>query len=74
MPIISAMSLIPSINGLGIREGATVLLFAPLIGKENAFAISILLLAALFIVSIIGGIVYLASPQFKMNLKEVRKP
>lgn len=70
MPIVSAVSLLPSINGLGIREGATVLFFSPLIGKENAFAVSVLLLVILFATSIIGGIVYLVSPQFKIRLKE----
>lgn len=67
MPIISAMSLLPSINGLGVREGATVLFFGPIIGKENAFAVSILILAILFITSMIGGIVYMTSPQYKIR-------
>jgi len=71
MPIISAMSMLPSINGLGLREGSTVLLFGPLIGKETAFAVSILWLLILFIASIIGGLIYGLSPQFKVKLKEV---
>lgn len=73
VPIVSMLSLLPSINGLGLREGATVVLFSPMIGKTNAFAVSILQLAVLFIVSIIGGIIYAASPQFKIKLKEVNK-
>lgn len=72
MPIVSMMSLLPSINGLGVREGATVILFGPLIGKENALAISILMIVVLLITSIIGGIVYAVSPQFKMKLKEIK--
>lgn len=71
MPIVSMLSLLPSINGLGLREGATVVFFGPMIGKENAFTVSILWLAVLFIVSIIGGIIYGLSPQFKMKLKEI---
>jgi len=73
MPIISVMSLLPSINGLGLREGATVLLFGPLIGKENAFAVSILVIAMLLITSVIGGLIYCLSPQFKIKLKEIDK-
>lgn len=73
MPIVSIMSLLPSINGLGVREGATVILFGPIIGKENALAISILMIAVLLITSIIGGAIYAVSPQFKMKLKEIRK-
>jgi len=71
MPIVSMISLLPSINGLGVREGSTVLLFGPIIGKENAFAVSILILAVLLIVSVIGGVIYMVSPQFKVKLKEV---
>ncbi|MBP7056846.1 MAG: flippase-like domain-containing protein, partial [Candidatus Omnitrophica bacterium] len=51
MPIVSAISLLPSINGLGVREGSMVLLFGPIIGKTSAFAVSIVMLALLFAVS-----------------------
>jgi hypothetical protein len=73
IPIISMMSLLPSINGLGLREGATVLLFGPLIGKTNAFAVSILVIAVLLITSIIGGLIYALSPQFRVKLQDVNK-
>lgn len=73
MPIVGMMSLLPSINGLGIREGSMVVLFGPLIGKENALAISILIIMLLLITSVIGGIIYALSPQFKMKLKEIEK-
>lgn len=71
MPIVSAITLLPSINGLGVREGSIVLLFGPIIGKTSAFAISIIVLALLFITSIIGGVIYMVSPQFKIKFKEV---
>ena len=73
MPIISVTSLLPSINGLGLREGATVLLFGPLIGKANAFAVSILVIALLLISSVIGGLIYAFSPQFRIKLKDINK-
>jgi len=72
VPLISALSLLPSINGLGLREGATVMLFGPIIGKENAFAVGILWLVILFMGSLIGGLIYGLSPQFKVNLKEIK--
>ena len=72
VPIISAMSLLPSINGLGVREGSTVLLFGPLIGNERAFVLSILWLLVLFIVSIAGGLIYAFSPQFKIKWGEIK--
>lgn len=73
MPIVSMISLLPSINGLGVREGSTVLVFGPLIGKANAFAVSILVIATLLIVSFIGGLIYAFSPQFKVKLREIEK-
>jgi hypothetical protein len=71
MPLISMISLLPSINGLGVREGSTVLFFGPLIGKENAFVVSILWLFTLFLTSIAGGIIYGLSPQFRIRLKDI---
>ncbi|MFC1590785.1 YbhN family protein [Candidatus Omnitrophota bacterium] len=67
MPIVSAVGLVPSIGGLGIREGAIVILFSPLIGKEAAFALSMLVLTMLFTVSIAGGLIYSFSPQFRLK-------
>lgn len=73
MPIVGIVSLLPSINGLGLREGSTVVFFGPIIGKENAFAVSMLWLLALLITSLIGGIIYGLSPQFKTRFKEAEK-
>jgi len=73
MPIVSMMSLLPSINGLGLREGSTVALFGPLIGSERAFALSILWLLILLCVSVAGGIIYAVSPQFRVKLKELEQ-
>ncbi|MBI4974780.1 MAG: hypothetical protein HZC19_03130 [Candidatus Omnitrophica bacterium] len=47
--------------------------FGPIIGKENAFAVSILWLLVLFVTSIIGGVIYGLSPQFKIKFKEIAK-
>lgn len=73
MPIVSAMSLLPSINGIGVREGSTVLLFGPLVGKGNAFALSVLIFATLIVTSILGGIIYGLSPQFRMRDKALEE-
>jgi hypothetical protein len=72
IPIVSMMSLLPSINGLGVREGATVVLFGPLMGSERAFAMSILWFLLPFCVSLMGGLIYAFSPQFKIKLKDVK--
>jgi len=73
IPIISMMSLLPSLNGLGLREGATVVLFGPLIGKESAFAISILWILVLLMSSFIGGLIYTISPQFRVKMAALKK-
>ena len=59
MPVVIFMSMIPSIGGLGVREGAMVAFFSPVVGKDVAFAGSLLLLAGLFLVSMVGGVFYL---------------
>lgn len=68
MPLVSALSMLPSINGLGVREGSIVALFSPLIGSQSAFAVSILMLAMLMVTSLFGGLIYAFSPQFRMKL------
>lgn len=72
MPIVSMMSLLPSLNGLGLREGATVVFFGPLIGSEKAFAVSILWIILLLITSMLGGIIYAVSPQFRVKLDAIK--
>ena len=57
MPIIIFISMLPSVGGLGIREGSMVAFFAPIVGDKIAFAGSLLLLFALILVSIGGAIV-----------------
>ncbi|MFH1552116.1 MAG: lysylphosphatidylglycerol synthase transmembrane domain-containing protein [Candidatus Omnitrophota bacterium] len=59
MPVVTFISMIPSLGGLGVREGAMVAFFAPLVGKDTAFAVSLLSLFGLFLISIIGGVIYL---------------
>jgi uncharacterized protein (TIRG00374 family) len=71
IPIVSCLSLLPSINGLGLREGSMVVFFGPLIGRENAFAVSVLWLFILLIISMIGGVIYGLSPQFRVRMKEI---
>lgn len=71
MPIISTVSMAPSINGLGVREGSFVFFFGTRMGKEGAFALSLLWLGLNFSASLIGGILYLFKKDAKV--KEVLK-
>jgi hypothetical protein len=44
-----------------------------LIGEEAGVALSMLLLANLFLASLVGGMIYAASPQFKFRPKHEAK-
>ena len=71
VPIAAFASMLPSINGLGVREGAFVYFLRGIITPEKAFAISLLWLFQLFIVSFIGGFIYLFKGRFKIkSIKE----
>jgi len=61
MPLVSVASMIPSINGLGVREGAFVMFLSEFISKGSSAAVSILFLATVLLTSLMGGIVYLFS-------------
>lgn len=58
MPLIITASMLPSLNGLGIREGAFVYFLAPMMGKENSFVLSLLWLGIILLLSLVGGIMY----------------
>ncbi len=71
LPIITIISMLPSLNGLGIREGAYVFFLGKYIGKEQALSISILWLGVILTVSFVGGIVYfLKDKLLKGDLKQ----
>lgn len=69
MPVVTFISMMPSVGGLGVRESAIVAFFSPLTGKDTAFAASLLLLFGLFAVSFIGGIFYLHWSMLKKQRK-----
>jgi len=58
MPIVGIASMIPSINGLGVREGAFLILFRPFIGADKAFALGVLWFFIYLTASISGGFIY----------------
>ena len=71
MPVVSIVSMLPSLGGLGLREGAIIALFGPIIANENAFSLSILLLATLLLTSLIGALIYVFASQFKIKQKDI---
>lgn len=67
IPVVGLISMLPSLNGLGIREGAYIYFLGPHIGKEHAAALSVLYLGLLFLLSIIGGITYLVNDGYRVR-------
>jgi len=67
MPLVSIISMLPSINGLGIRESAIYFLFGPYVGYKTAFALSLVWLFMIFMVSVAGGFVYLLGGHYKIK-------
>jgi hypothetical protein len=68
IPLVSILTLLPiSLNGMGLREGGTVLLLAPLgVSDASAVTLSLLIFAVYSAASLLGGVVYLfgRSPRF----------
>ncbi|MCM8784702.1 MAG: flippase-like domain-containing protein [Candidatus Omnitrophica bacterium] len=59
IPLIWTSTLIPSLGGLGIREYTYIFLFSDFIGKQNAYALSVLVLITVVLNSLIGGFIFL---------------
>jgi len=70
IPLVWAVSMLPSLNGLGVREGAFIYFLKGDIGPEIAFGISLLWLGVIILLGIIGGILHLAFPVKVMDKTE----
>ncbi len=69
VPVVHLLSMLPSLNGLGIREGAYTYFLSPYLGRENAVALGLLWLGLLFFLSLIGGIIYLVKHNYHVQFK-----
>jgi uncharacterized membrane protein YbhN (UPF0104 family) len=69
IPVVSAVQLIPSVGGLGIREATITFLFSQVegVGQAQAAALGFAYLAMLIIVALLGGVLYLTQ-----GMKEAR--
>lgn len=59
VPIISVLLMIPSVGGLGVREGATMFLFSQVADANRAGALALAYLITLWITALIGAILYI---------------
>ena len=69
IPLVFALNMLPSINGLGIREGAFIFFFGNIVGTESAFALSILWFSIYLLSDVIGGFIFL----FSKNLRGIER-
>lgn len=70
IPVVHLISMLPSLNGLGIREVAYVYFLKSHIGTEKAAAVGILWLALLIFLSLIGGLIYLFRHDYHVQFKK----
>ncbi len=70
IPVVHLISMLPSLNGLGIREVAYVYFLKSHIGTEKAAAVGILWLALLIFLSMIGGLIYLFRHDYHIQFKK----
>lgn len=59
IPIISVLLLIPSVGGLGVREGGYKFLFGQVVDENRALALGLAYLSTLIITALIGAVIYL---------------
>lgn len=71
MPIVHLMSMIPSLNGLGVREMGFLYFFQDSIGPERATAVAILYLSVLILLGLVGGLVYLVRQDYHFRFREI---
>jgi uncharacterized protein (TIRG00374 family) len=74
VPVVHLMSMVPSINGLGIREWAYIQFLTPVVGKQVAGALGFLWFGLLILLSVIGGLVYLARADYHIRWKQAVEP
>jgi hypothetical protein len=62
IPLVWTVSMLPSLNGLGVREGAFVYFLKGDIGKDMGFSVSLLWLGMVLFYGIIGGVLHMIFP------------
>ena len=73
VPVVHFLSMLPSINGLGIRETGFLYFFKGPLGEEAASAMAILYFFYLILHSIIGGTIYLVRRDYHFQWQQVKK-
>ncbi|MCA9395971.1 MAG: flippase-like domain-containing protein [Candidatus Omnitrophica bacterium] len=59
VPIVNLLSMIPSINGLGVREVGYVYFLTKLMSQELALTVALIFFSYLLVLSLIGAVIYM---------------
>ena len=59
VPMVTLLTLLPSVNGIGIREGGMYLFLQPFVDKPTALTLSFLWFSVFTAVSVLGAAIYL---------------
>ncbi len=70
VPVVHLISMLPSLNGLGIREMGYVYFLKNYIGSDRAAGLGILWLGLLLLLSLIGGVIYLVRQDYHVQFKK----
>lgn len=70
VPVVHLISMLPSINGLGIREAAYVYFLKEHIGTDRAAAVGVLWLGVLMALSVMGGLIYFFRHDYHVEFKK----
>jgi uncharacterized protein (TIRG00374 family) len=72
VPITFLISMLPSINGLGVREGGYVFFLGKIgVSKAGALSLSFLVVLVPLFISLLGGLLFI-SERKKLKIKELR--
>jgi hypothetical protein len=58
IPVITVAAVVPSINGIGVREASMVVVLRGLVPEEQALALALLFYGVVMACSILGGVVF----------------
>ncbi len=72
VPVVSIISMIPiSIGGIGLRENSIVFIMVAMgVANDKAAFCSLLILVALMLVGLVGGLVYIVRPYFEDKFRK----
>ncbi len=73
VPVVHLIGMVPlTLNGLGPREAAYIYFLKDYIGMERAAAVGILWLGLMMLLSVIGGLIYLARQDFHIRFNKIK--